>query len=188
MIPDFDSMCRESFPVIQILKNRLNFNLGIITTVFCSPPLTSAFSMSDDNSPPEDNVSRVNPLKLAKRKKPCVYRPSMQMNGFITDFCSVVQEIPSFTTDDILVERYTLCAVSMPCLRALLRVWGKMRTSQKSYLHSSSCNSLSPFHLMVNASLPNTGPGRSTGFIKSSRNWYLVSLNVSWRRLKRTSW
>jgi len=26
--------------------------------------------MSDDNSPPEDNVSRVNPLKLAKRKKP----------------------------------------------------------------------------------------------------------------------
>jgi hypothetical protein len=45
-----------------------------------------------------------------------------------------------------------------------------------------------PLSLKANASLPNTGPGRSTGFIKSSRSWYLVSLNVSWRRLKRTSW
>lgn len=45
-----------------------------------------------------------------------------------------------------------------------------------------------PLSLKVNASLPNTGPGRSTGYIKSSRSWYLVSLSVSWRRLKRTSW
>ena len=45
-----------------------------------------------------------------------------------------------------------------------------------------------PLSLKVNASLPNTGPGRSTGYIKSSRSWYLVSLRVSWRRLKGTSW
>ena len=44
----------------------------------------------------------------------------------------------------------------------------------------------SPF-LKVNAFL-NTGPGKSSGFIKSSCSWYLVSLNVLWRRLKRTSW
>jgi hypothetical protein len=33
--------------------------------------------------------------------------------------------------------------------------------------------------LKVNASLPHTGPGRSTGYIKSSCSWYLVSLSVS---------
>ena len=45
-----------------------------------------------------------------------------------------------------------------------------------------------PLSLKVNTSLPNTGPGRSTGYIKSSRSWYLVSLSISWQRLKGTSW
>jgi hypothetical protein len=45
-----------------------------------------------------------------------------------------------------------------------------------------------PLSLKVNTSLPNAGLGRSTTYIKSSRSWYLVSLSVSWRRLKRTSW
>ena len=144
--------------------------------------------MSDDSSPPEDNTNRRNPLKLANRKKPCVfYCPATQVNMLINDFRSAVRGILSFTTDDILVERYTPCAVSMPWLPALLRVWRKMRTSQKSHLHSSSCNGFIPF-IKVNASLPNIGLGRSTGYIKSSRNWYLISLSVSWRRLKRTSW
>jgi hypothetical protein len=111
---------------------------------------------------------------------------TMQMNALIDDFLSAVQEIPLFTTDDILVEQYMPCAVSMPCSPVLLPVWWKMRTSQKSHLHSSSCNGY-PFSLKINMSLSNTGPGRSTKYIKSSRSWYLVSLSVSWRRLKRTS-
>ena len=36
------------------------------------------------------------------------------MNALINDFRLGVPEIPSFTTDDILVERYMPCAVSMP--------------------------------------------------------------------------
>lgn len=144
--------------------------------------------MPDDNFPPEDNANRLNPLKLAQRKKPCVYHPATQTSALINDFHSAVREIPSFTTDDILVERYTPCAVSMPWLPALLRVWRKMRTSQKSHLHWSSCNVFYPLSHKVNASPPNTGHGRSTGYIKSSRSWYLVSPSVSCRRLKRTSW
>ena len=69
--------------------------------------------MSDDNSPQEDDAKRFNPLKLAQRKKPCVYSAT-QMNALINDFRSAVREIPSFIMDDILVERCTPCAVSMP--------------------------------------------------------------------------
>jgi len=50
--------------------------------------------MSDDKSPPEDNANQLNPLKLAQRKKLCVYRPAMQMNVLINYFCSAVQGIP----------------------------------------------------------------------------------------------
>jgi len=165
-------VCRESFLVNhwQILKNRLNFNLGIITThrlQVVLPPLTSAFSMSDDNPSPEDNANRVNPLKLANRKKPCVYHPVIQVNGLINDFRSAVREIPSFTMDDILVERYTLCAVSMPCLRALLRVWGKMRTLQKSCLLSSSCNSFIPFLLRLTCLSQTQDPEGAPGLSKA---------------------
>ena len=39
--------------------------------------------MSDDNSAPEENANRLNPLKLAKRKKMCVYRLGTDMNGLI---------------------------------------------------------------------------------------------------------
>jgi hypothetical protein len=100
---------------LKILKTVSAEPLGIITTLrLVLPSLASAFSMSDYNSPPEDNANRLNPLKLAQRKKPCVLRPATQMNAFINDFGSAVREIPSFTTDDILVEQYTPCAVSMP--------------------------------------------------------------------------
>lgn len=44
-----------------------------------------------------------------------------------------------------------------------------------------------PLSFKVNVILPNTGPGRSTGYIKSSCSWYLVFLSVSWQRLKRIS-
>jgi len=71
------------------------------------------------------------------------------MNALINDFHSAVWEIPLFTTDDILVERYTPCVVSMPWLRVLLRIWRKMRTSQKSHLHSSLCNGFIPFLLRL---------------------------------------
>jgi hypothetical protein len=131
------------------------------------PPLTSAFSMSVDNSPPEDNANRVNPLKLANRKKPCVYHPVMQINELINDFRSAVREIPSFTMDDILVERYTLCAVSMHCLRALLRVWGKMRTLQKSYLLSSTWNIFIPFLLRLTLLSQTQGPEGAPGLSKA---------------------
>ena len=145
----------------------------------CAPPLTSAFSMSEDHPLPEDNVNRRNALQLANRKKPCIWcHPATQMNVLINDFWSDVRGILSFTTDDILVERYMPCAVSMPWLPALLRVCAKMRTSNKSHLHSSSCNGFIP-SLNVNASLLNIGLRRSTGYIKSSHNWYLISLSVS---------
>jgi hypothetical protein len=36
-----------------------------------------------------------------------------------------------------------------------------------------------PLSLKINMSLLNTGPGRSTRYIKSSRTWFLVSLSVS---------
>jgi hypothetical protein len=70
--------------------------------------------MSDDNSALEDNANRLNPLKLAQRKKLCVYCPATQMNVLINNFCSAVREIPSFTTDNILVERYSHVQLSMP--------------------------------------------------------------------------
>jgi hypothetical protein len=70
--------------------------------------------MSDNNFSPEDNANRLNPLKLAQRKKLYVFHPAPQLNVLINVFCSAVREIPSFITDGILVERYMPCAVSMP--------------------------------------------------------------------------
>ena len=51
----------------------------------CSP-LASAFGMSDDNPPLQDNIDRVYPLKLAHRKKPWVYRSATHMNVLIQWF------------------------------------------------------------------------------------------------------
>jgi len=125
--------------------------------------------MSDNNSALEDNANRLNPLKLAQRKKPCVYCPATQMNVLINDFCSAVREIPSFTTDDILVERYTPCAVSMPWLPVLLHVWGKMRTSQKSHLHLSSRNGfiMIPFLLRLMRLCQTQDPEGTPGISKA---------------------
>jgi hypothetical protein len=42
----------------------------------------------------EDNANQLNPLKLAQRKKLCVYHPAMQMNVLNNYFLSAVPEIP----------------------------------------------------------------------------------------------
>ena len=87
----------------------------------------------------------------------------MNMGTLINDFCLAVQEIPSSTTDDILVEQYMPCAVSMPWLPALLHIWQKMRTLQKSHLHSSSCKTWSfiPFLRLMHLSQTQDPEGAS---------------------------